>query len=46
MSPGFYDKKMQIFVKTLTGKTKTLDVEGGTTIKVEWRYLIIETERL
>ena len=28
-----YIKKMQIFVKTLTGKTITLDVEGTDTIE-------------
>ncbi len=28
---------MQIFVKTLTGKTITLDVESSDTIEVSWR---------
>lgn len=29
----FVKKKMQIFVKTLTGKTITLEVEGSDTIE-------------
>merc|ERR1711918_298520 len=32
MGTGTWDKHMQIFVKTLTGKTITLDVEASDTI--------------
>ena len=31
-SPRYYPRKMQIFVKTLTGKTITLEVESSDTI--------------